>query len=54
MPSLKEVFFDWLQPKEWESVWSEISTSGQMAILEGLAMTLPVKVLEKAVPKLVE
>ena len=52
LPSLNEVFFDWLKPKEWSSVWSEISASGQMAILEGLAMTLPVKILEKAVPEL--
>ncbi|MGR3279554.1 hypothetical protein ACSYAD_31295 [Acaryochloris marina NIES-2412] len=48
LPSLNEVFFDWLKPKEWSSVWSEISASGQMAILEGLAMTLPVKMLERA------
>ncbi|QUY45673.1 hypothetical protein I1H34_28020 (plasmid) [Acaryochloris marina S15] len=47
LPSLNEVFFDWLQPKEWGSVWNEISVPGQMAILEGLAMTLPVKMLEK-------
>ena len=53
LPSLNEVFFDWLKPKEWSSVWSEISASGQMAILEGLAMTLPVKMLERAVPELV-
>ncbi|QUY45667.1 hypothetical protein I1H34_27740 (plasmid) [Acaryochloris marina S15] len=53
LPSLNEVFFDWLKPKEWGSVWSEISASGQMAILEGLALVLPVKMLEGAVPELV-
>lgn len=53
LPSLNEVFFDWLQPKEWGSVWNEISVPGQMAILEGLALVLPVKMLEGAVPELV-
>ncbi|ABW32350.1 hypothetical protein AM1_C0040 (plasmid) [Acaryochloris marina MBIC11017] len=52
LPSLNEVFFDWLKPKEWSSVWSEVSASGQMAILEGLAMTLPVKMLERGMPEL--
>ncbi|KAI9129731.1 hypothetical protein [Acaryochloris sp. CCMEE 5410] len=52
LPSLNEVFFDWLKPQEWSLVWGEVSASGQMAILEGLAMTLPVKMLETAVPEL--
>ena len=50
LPSLNEVFFDWLKPKEWANVWDKVSVSGQMVILEGLAMVLPVKMLEKAVP----
>ena len=50
LPSLNEVFFDWLKPREWANVWDKVSASSQMVILEGLAMVLPVKLLEKAVP----
>ncbi|NJM67642.1 MAG: hypothetical protein HC851_19205, partial [Acaryochloris sp. RU_4_1] len=47
LPSLHEVFFDWLKPKEWGSVWDGVSAAGQMAILEGLALVLPERVLER-------
>ena len=50
LPSINEVFFDWLKPKEWANVWDQVSVPGQMAILEGLAIVLPVKMLEKAIP----
>ena len=50
LPSLNEIFFDWLKPREWANVWDKVSASSQMVILEGLAMVLPVKLLEKAVP----
>ncbi|UJB73159.1 hypothetical protein HRE53_30935 (plasmid) [Acaryochloris sp. 'Moss Beach'] len=52
LPSLNEVFFNWLKPKEWVFVWDRVSVPGQMAILEGLAMVLPVQMLERAVPEL--
>jgi hypothetical protein len=46
LPSLDEVFFDWLKPKEWASVWDGVSVAGQVAILEGLAMMVPERVLK--------
>ncbi|NJR56842.1 MAG: hypothetical protein HC768_21250, partial [Acaryochloris sp. CRU_2_0] len=52
LPNLSEVFFDWLKPKEWTAVWDGVSAAGQMAILEGLALVLPEKMLEKAMPEL--
>ncbi|ABW31525.1 hypothetical protein AM1_A0016 (plasmid) [Acaryochloris marina MBIC11017] len=51
LPSLNEVFFDWLKPREWANVWDKVSISCQMAILEGVAMMLPVKLLEETLPE---
>ena len=48
LPSLNEVFFDWLKPHEWASVWEGVTASAQMAILQGLGLTLPERVLTRA------
>ena len=45
LPSLNEVFFDWLQPHEWAAVWEGVTASAQMAILQGLALVVPGRVL---------
>ena len=45
LPSLNEVFFDWLKPHEWAAVWEGVTASAQMAILQGLGLTLPERVL---------
>ena len=48
LPSLNEVFFDWLKPYEWAAVWESVTASAQMAILQGLGLTLPERLLAEA------
>ena len=48
LPSLNEVFFDWLKPHEWAVVWEGVSAAAQRAILQGLGLTLPERVLAGA------
>ena len=48
LPSLNEVFFDWLKPHEWSAVWEGVTASAQMAILQGLGLTLPERMLAGA------
>ena len=45
LPSLNEVFFDWLKPHEWAAVWEGVTAGAQLAILQGLSLTLPGRVL---------
>ncbi|ABW32323.1 hypothetical protein [Acaryochloris marina] len=52
LPSLNEVFFDWLKPREWANVWDKVNASSQMAILEGIAMVLPLKMLDQALSEI--
>ncbi|MGA7953747.1 MAG: hypothetical protein WCA07_09535, partial [Gloeobacterales cyanobacterium] len=47
LPSLDEVFFEWLKPYQWASVWEGVNAGAQMAILEGLALVLPGRMLER-------
>ena len=49
LPSLNEVFFDWLKPHEWAAVWEGVTASAQLAILQGLSLTLPERMLAGAV-----
>jgi hypothetical protein len=46
LPSLEEVFFQWLKPHQWLDVWEHVSGQSQLAILEALSWTLPGKVLQ--------
>jgi hypothetical protein len=46
LPSLDEVFYDWLKPHQWAAVWDGVNAGAQMAILEGLALVVPERVLE--------
>ena len=48
LPSLNEVFFDWLKPHEWAAVWEGVTASAQLAILQGLALVVPPQVLAGA------
>ncbi|MCG9891350.1 MAG: hypothetical protein MH252_09760 [Thermosynechococcaceae cyanobacterium MS004] len=48
LPSLNEVFFDWLKPHQWAEVWEGVNASAQMAILQGLALVVPEKMLAGA------
>jgi hypothetical protein len=45
LPSLDEIFYDWLKPHQWAAVWDGVNASAQMAILEGLALVVPERVL---------
>ena len=48
LPSLNEVFFDWLKPHEWAAVWEGVTASAQLAILQGLALVVPERMLAGA------
>jgi hypothetical protein len=48
LPSLDEVFFQWVKREDWAIVWDSVSAVAQMAILEGLALVVPERVLEMA------
>jgi hypothetical protein len=41
LPSIEEVFFQWLKPSQWVEVWEKVSGAAQLVILEALSMTLP-------------
>ena len=41
LPSLNEVFFDWLKPQEWAAVWEGVTASAQRAIFQELRLMLP-------------
>lgn len=45
LPGVNEVFFDWLKPKDWSAVWDGVSAGAQMAILQGLSLVVPEKIL---------
>jgi len=49
LPSLDEVFYDWLKPHEWAAVWDGVNAGAQMTILQGLSLVVPERVLEMAV-----
>ena len=46
--SASEVFCDWLKPHEWSAVWEGVTASAQLAILQGLALVVPERVLAGA------
>jgi hypothetical protein len=46
LPSLNEVFFDWLKPDQWPAVWDGVNAGAQVGILRGLSLTLPGRSLE--------
>jgi hypothetical protein len=48
LPSLDEVFYDWLKPHQWAAVWDGVNAGAQMAILQGLALVVPERVLAGA------
>jgi hypothetical protein len=39
--NLSEVFFEWLSPGQWRSVWNLLSAQAQIALLNALTLTLP-------------
>jgi hypothetical protein len=41
LPSLEEIFFQWLKPDQWQDVWQLLSGHSQLAILRVLSLTLP-------------
>jgi hypothetical protein len=38
---LDEVFYGWLVPSQWQSVWNNLSPLTQVAVLKSLSLTLP-------------
>jgi hypothetical protein len=48
LPSLDEIFYDWLKPHQWSIVWDGVNASAQMTILRGLALVVPERVLTGA------
>jgi hypothetical protein len=42
LPSIDEVFFEWVKREDWAIVWDAVSAGAQLAILRGLAGVLPV------------
>jgi hypothetical protein len=45
LPSINEVFFEWVKREDWAIVWDAVSAGAQLAILRGLAGVLPERVL---------
>lgn len=45
LPSLDEVFFQWVTRENWAIVWDSVSVVAQLAILQGLAGVVPERVL---------
>jgi hypothetical protein len=45
LPSINEVFFEWVKPEDWAIVWDSVSAVAQLAILQGLAGVLPERML---------
>jgi hypothetical protein len=41
LPNLGEVFFDWLNPQQWGSVWEMLDAQTQIAVLKALTLTIP-------------
>jgi hypothetical protein len=41
LPNLGEVFFDWLNPQQWGSVWEMLDAQTQIAVLKALTRTIP-------------
>jgi hypothetical protein len=49
LPSLDEVFFQWVKREDWAIVWDSVSAVAQLAILRGLAGVLPSGSLGEAI-----
>jgi hypothetical protein len=47
LPSLDEVFFEWVKREDWAIVWDSVSAVAQLVILRGLAEVLPGRVLTR-------
>jgi hypothetical protein len=45
LPSINEVFFEWVKREDWAIVWDAVSAVAQLAILRGLALVVPERVL---------
>jgi hypothetical protein len=45
LPSLEEVFFQWVKREDWAAVWDGVSAGGQVGILRGLSGVVPGRVL---------
>jgi hypothetical protein len=46
LPTLNEVFFDWLKPHQWAAVWDGVNAAAQMAILQRLALVVLERILQ--------
>jgi predicted DNA-binding protein (UPF0251 family) len=46
--NLSEVFFEWLSPGQWRSVWELLTAQAQMSVIQALTLTLPEASLQAA------